>query len=334
MFKKKPNIRIALDWGSYSLKAVKLEFINNRRLIRGFSFTNITSKDISSLIKENLSKLEAEHTPINIAVSGHNVICRYINLPLMNEEEFKEAIKFEAPKYIPFSFDEVYFDSAILKKDISANKMLVLIAAAKKDYINQRIDTVKKAGFNVGLVDIDSLAISNCFNFNFLKDTSLENKTVVLLNIGSSITNLNILEDRIAVLTRDIRIAGDDFTKKISLDLGCDFGTAEKMKIQPNEEEAQRIRPSLEAVASQLAQEIRISLDYYESQSISIVDRLYLTGGGSLLINLEEMLSHYLDIKIEIWNPLVGFEISEGIDQYELQSKSKYLAVSLGLALR
>ncbi|MCM8799531.1 MAG: pilus assembly protein PilM [Candidatus Omnitrophica bacterium] len=335
MFKKKQNIKIALDWGSYSLKIVKLESINNRHIIRNFLFVNIaSSKDVLSLIKDSLFKLEVGSLPISMSASGHNVICRYINFPLMNEEEFKEAIKFEAPKYIPFSFNDVYFDSIILKKDTSAKKMLVLIAAAKKDYIDQRIDVIKKVGFNVSLIDIDSLAISNCFNFNFSKDASLKNKAVVLLNIGSSITNLNILEDRIAVLSRDIKIAGDDFTKRISSDLGCDFETAEGIKTQPDEEQIQKIRPSLEAVASLLAQEIRISLDYYESQSVSTVDKLYLTGGSSILINLKEILSRYLDMEVEIWDPLVGFEVSESINQQEIYSKSRYLAVSLGLALR
>jgi type IV pilus assembly protein PilM len=334
---KKSKLSIGLDLGSSYIKAVKIEHTNNHYLIKDFILKKIdSSSNLPILIKDTLEKINSQKVPVNISLSGQNVVCRYVTIPLLAEDEFKNALKFEITKYIPFSPQDIYFDGCILKKDTQQNKMLVLMVAAKKDYLNQHISLIKDVGFTVNLVHVDSLVLSDCFNFNFSKQPELTNKTVALLNIGSSFSNLNIMEESLTVLSRDIRIAGNDITLKISTDLSCSFEEAEKIKIQASTDEnkLQSIKPSLENVLSLLAQELRISFDYYETQSISTVEKLYLCGGQLLIKDVADILTHLLGIETLVFNPLENFEFDKNLNVTEIKQASLQLAVALGLGLR
>jgi type IV pilus assembly protein PilM len=333
---KKSKLSIGLDLGSSYIKAIKVECTNNHYLIKDFIIKKISSQDsLPTLIKNILEKINTQNIPVNISLSGQNVVCRYVSIPLLGEQEFKNALKFEITKHIPFSPSEIYFDGCILKKDNQQNKMLVLMVAAKKEFLNQRINLIKEAGFLVNLVHVDSLVLADCFNFS--KQTDLANKTVAVLNIGNTFSNLTILEGGLPVLSRDIRIAGNEITLRVSSDLSCSFEEAEQIKIQASIEENQleKIKPSLENVLSLLAQELRISFDYYESQSVSMVERLYLCGGQLLLKNIAEILGHYLGMEAFIFNPLEeGFRFYNDLNIEELKKNSLQLVIALGLGLR
>ena len=76
----------------------------------------------------------------------------------MNTLELRQALKFEAQKHIPFSVSEVNLDGYILKDDLPDNKMLVLIAAVKKDLVTQRLKLIEGLGYHTNIIDIDSIA--------------------------------------------------------------------------------------------------------------------------------------------------------------------------------
>jgi type IV pilus assembly protein PilM len=252
----------------------------------------------------------------------------------MSSGELRQALKFEAQKYIPFSLDEVNLDSFILKEDLPDNKMLVLLAAVKKEFLRERLKIIESAGFKASIVDIDSLALINAFNFNYAKDSDiLKNKTIALLNIGAALTNLNILEDGIPCLSRDIQIAGNNFTQKLMDIFGLDFKSAEELKINPKER-LQKVSQAIEAVLVNLASEVRTSFDYYESQSASDVIKIFLSGGSSLFSGLKDMLANLVGIEVEPWNPIGKINIGDSVDAEKVKAVSNQLAVAIGLALR
>jgi len=333
---KKSKLSIGLDIGSNFIKAVKIEK-SDKYLVKDFIIQKIQSQqNLSVILKEVLEKIKAKDIPLNISLSGQNVVCRYATIPLLSDLEFKNSLKFEITKYTPFLPADIYFDGYILRKDEKQNKMLVVIVAVKKEYLNQRLKLMKEIGYELNVVDIDCLALVNCFNFNFSKNKDLINKTVALLNIGDSLSNLNILEKDTPLLSRDIRIGGKEITSRISLDLSCSLEEAERIKIKAtsDKEELERIKPSLENVLSFLAHELRISFDYYESQSASTVEKLYLCGGQVLLKDIKDILANYLGIETEIFEPLEGFVLDENLDIEKIKVNSLQLAVALGLALR
>ena len=336
MFKKRSNIKTGLDLGSSSMKIVRMAYYDKGFIIQNFILKDIPSlnENISSLLKDSLDELKAPNTAINISLSGQNVITRYVTMPVMSKDEFKKALKFEVYKYMPFSIEEVNYDGYILRQDLPDNKMLVLIAAAKKDFLSERLKLIQDLGLNVGIVDIDSLALINAFNFSYSQDETLAHKTIALLNIGAAITNVNILEAGKPCLSRDIHIAGDNFTNKIADELGVDVKTAKDLKTTQEKEALNKIKPSIDTVLSQLANEVRSSFDYYESQSVTSVEKIFVSGGGSLLSGLVDNLSHLLGMEIQTWDALKNFEFAEGLDIEKIKAKSAQLAVAVGLAMR
>lgn len=326
----KEKYSVGLDIGTSAVKLVELKFLKDTVELARFNLEPIQA-DLSSQLKRI-----APSQAINISVSGAQTVIRYIDLPRMNEDELKQALRFEVQKYIPFPINEVILDSYILKEDLSDNKMLVLVAVVKKEFINQRLKLIQEAGLKANIVDLDSLALINAFNFTYSKeeDANIKNKTIALLNIGASMSNLNILENGHPVLSRDIYIAGNNLTGKVQDTVGTDLKSAEELKPNIDKEKLNKVVTVAESVISDLSKELRTSFDYYESQSTSSIIKIFLSGGGSKFPGLKDTLANLLGIEVEYWDPLKKISIADNIDSKETKELSSQLAVAVGLALR
>ncbi|MFH0918178.1 MAG: type IV pilus assembly protein PilM [Candidatus Omnitrophota bacterium] len=341
----KERFSCGLDIGTQSIKCVKLKITASTVELVAF---DLQESQLDPL--EILKKIK--HTQaadlVNISFCGASTVIRYVNFLRMNKLELKGALKFEAQKHIPFSVEEVNLDAEILKDDLPENKMLVLIAAIKKELISQRIKILENAGLRPNIIDIDSLALVNAFNFNYPKTDLPENKSqdnglvsssqshksVCLLNIGSTITNVNILDSGLVRLSRDIHCGGVNFTKKLMDVLELDFKAAQELRINPTQDKASKIKSGVESVLTNLATEIRTSFDYYESQNSSNVVKIFLSGGAGKTEGLKEMLGTALGIPVETWDPFKQIKIPNTINRQELNKFSGQFNVAVGLALR
>ncbi|MDD2689601.1 MAG: type IV pilus assembly protein PilM [Candidatus Omnitrophica bacterium] len=330
--KFKERISVGLDMGTNAIKIVKLRFFKEGTELSAFEIEP-SQLDVASALKRLKNSL-GEIDGVNLSASGSSTVIRYVEFPRMSSEELKQSLKFEAQKHIPFSIGEVNLDGNILKPDLPDNKMLVLVAAAKKELVKQRLKLIEDAGMKPNLIDIDSIALMNAFNFNYAQDETLQHKTVALLNIGGAVTNLDIMEDGIPRLSRDIHIAGNNITNKIKDIFAVDFGTAENLKLNPTSEKANKVTVALESVLTNLAAEIRTSFDYYESQSASSVAKIFLSGGTSKFNGLKEILTNFLGIEVEHWDPLKQISLPGKLDAQKVKASSGQLAVAVGLALR
>ncbi len=329
LFKPKEKFSLGLDIGTSQIKLVKLKLGKDTTELCAFAIEPFQDSPLAALKK--IAAAEAVKK-VNISVSGPAAIIRYVNLPRMNTEELRQSLKFEAEKHIPFPASEVNTDASILKADLPDNKMLVLIAAVKKEFVNQRIKLVEEAGLKVNAIDIDSLAIINAFNFNY--PGSDNPKAVGLLNIGATYSNLNILEGALPRLSRDIHIAGNSFTRKVSDALTLDKEPIEALKVSPDKEHADRSSASVDASFLQLVGEIRTSFDYYESQSASSVTKIFLSGGASLFPGLKDNLANMLGIEVDYWDPIKQLTLSSRVDREAIKAVSLELATAVGLSLR
>lgn len=321
-----------IDIGTSAIKAVKLKFTKQSVELAGTYLEPASSEQLLPLkkISQSLNSKKA-----NISLSGPSTIIRYAEMPKMNADELKLALRFEAQKHIPFAISDVYLDSYILKRDLTDNKMYVLIAAAKKDFVNERLKLLEAGSLRPWLVDIDSLALINAFNFNYSEEAALASKAAALLNIGAATSNLNILENALPRLSRDINIAGNSITQKIKDDFGLEFSEAEKKKLEPGSDKEKTVQAA-EAVLANLAVEIRASFDYFETQGSSSVAKIYLSGAGSSYCSFKDILANILGMEVECWDPLkriVVAQAMEGIKEKEKLFIGQF-AVALGLALR
>jgi type IV pilus assembly protein PilM len=330
--RSKEKFSAGLDIGAHSIKLVILKSQKDAMELCGF---NIEPAELD--VVPVLKKLTENNNikTVNISVSGSGTLIRYISFPKMAESELKQALQFEAQKHIPFPINEVAIDACILNENLPDDKMLILLAAVKKEFISQRMKAIEEAGLRLKIIDVDSVALVNAFNFNFPQDqTESDHRAIALLNIGATVSNLTIVEDGVPRLSRDIYIAGNSCTQKLADYLGIEFKVAENFKINELKNNSENSAKVIEAIITSLANEERISFDYFESQGASSVSKIYLSGGGSRLFGLKDILMGLLGVDVDYWDPLEKLTVPEALREKKSELISSQLAVAVGLALR
>jgi len=333
---EKKEVHVGLDIGTRLIKALELSSENGNPRITQLHFTEIERPAADKNIAEALTTLSETFKPattrVNISLSAPSAIVRFINMPKMKEEDLRNSLQFEAEKYIPFNMNEVFTDACILEaKADEASQMRVLLAAAKKDVVNARIEMLKQAGFSVAAIDVDSFA---CFNA-FCNSTSVrdESRSVALLNIGYTRTNVVITRGNQPFFTRDIQIAAADVVKLISQAFQTGEADSDKLIFAPGEKES-RVLDAARPVLNRLAEELRLSFGYYENQYGRSIDEIYLSGGAACVPGLTDFLEENFGTKPIAWNPFSKFETGPGIDEELLEEVGPRFGVCAGLAIR
>ncbi|RME04962.1 MAG: type IV pilus assembly protein PilM [Planctomycetota bacterium] len=339
MFGKK-NSLLGLDIGSQEIKGIELQKDGDNLIVTGFASCKLTSQnDQKYAIKEVLRKGNFRTKLVASSVSGRSVIVRYINMIRMSKEDLKSSIKFEADKYIPFEVEEVVLDCQILEEPneeyTDEEEMKVLLVAAKKSLIEEQIQLLQEVNLQPHVIDVDAFCLGNAFELRSnLNPAEGEDRVVALIDIGASKTSINILKGNLSYFTREIYLAGNDFTEAISRRLGVDMEEAERLKSDPADQIAEiedAVLPSLD----DLGNEIHLSFDFYETQFEREVDDVYVSGGSSRLPGLERSFERIFEKKINFWDPIEALKIQEGsVDINLLQESAPQLAIAVGLATR
>ena len=340
LFAKKKRY-IALDIGTSEIKAVEVMDSGTGVAFTGFAITRIGSQSETIFaIKEILRHAGFKTKQCITAVSGRSVIVRYINMPQMSMEELNRAIKFEADKYIPFEVDEVQMDCQILEQNAAKGEgdqpeMKVLLVAVKKSLIEEHLALLQEAGLQSAVIDVDAFSLGNAFEMRARMAGGLTSeKVVALIDIGANKTNINIMKGPISYFTREVYLAGNDFTEAVARKFSLESAEAEKLKCETGDrvsdvEEA--ILPTLD----DLANEIQLSFDYFENQFDRVVEEVYISGGSAHLPGLQRAFEGAFEKSIVFWNPIESVEVqSDRIDGDALKRYAGQLAVTAGLAAR
>jgi type IV pilus assembly protein PilM len=197
---------------------------------------------------------------------------------------------------------------------------------------------IQLAGKNPVIVDIDTFALQNCYEVNYLPN---EAETVALLNIGAATMNVNIVRGTRSLFTRDITIGGSQFTDVLQRGLGISFQQAESVKRgmpAPDDSHETSIEPLLGNVMEMIAMEIQKTFDFYRAtaeDNSTEVSKIYISGGGSKLTKLPEEIAARLEIPVEILNPFQNIKVdTRKFDPDYLSEIMPEMAVAVGLALR
>jgi type IV pilus assembly protein PilM len=342
MFSNKRRM-VALDIGSSDIKALEVEEGRNGRIaVTGFVTTSIANQDDTIYaIKHILSQAGFRPKNCITSVSGRSVIVRYVPMNQMPEEDLQQAIRFEADKYIPFEVDEVVMDCQILEQNIDGDgdedQMKVLLVAVKKSLVEEHLALLQEADLVSTIIDVDAFALGNCFELQLDQSApgDAEKQTVVaLVDIGANKTTINIMRGRTSFFTREIYLAGNDFTDAVSRRFNLDTPEAERLKCDP-QDRAGEVEEAILPTLDDLSNEIQLSFDYFENQFDEVVEQVYVTGGSAKLPGLQRTFEGAFEKSVVLWNPLENVDIEgERIDHKVLDHFSGQLAVALGLATR
>ncbi len=344
LFKKKKEF-IGIDIGSSSVKVIQLKDNNGSyQLLNAGIFplppeaivdnTLMDSAAIAAVIKNLVSSLGIKIKDVVCSISGNSVIIRKIVLSTMPQEELEDQISWEAEQYIPFDINDVNMDFQILSPDNNdPSKMNVLLVASKKDIINDYVSVFGDAGMHLSVVDVDSFAVQNAFEANH--DFSPED-ILALVNIGASIMNINVIKDGITLFTRDVQMGGNLYTEEIQKQIGLSRDDAEAGKLLVHETTDKQLLNVILKINEAITQEIRRSLDFYNSTAgDSRISGVFICGGCSKVYKLIDTISEKIGLPVEKLNPFAKIKFSEkDFDPEYLQEIAQFMAVPLGLAIR
>jgi type IV pilus assembly protein PilM len=290
-----------------------------RRLI---TFEKITDKDVA------------------LALSGHSVIVKKVQMVRMSEEELANAMPYEAEQHIPFDVYDVNTDFQILgPPDASAGRggqMDVLLAAAKKGRVEELSLVAQGANLNPAVIDVDMLALINGFELNYPDDT--RSHVISLVHLGASMMTVLILKDGLSTFQRDIQQGGNQYTAALQKALALSREDAEAMKLggRPWIQAQTDVLTVLRKVTEEVVTEIQRSFEFYlASAGDEPIEKVFLSGGCSRLKGLSPVLASRLTLPVEPLNPFRRIDIPEKLfDVDYVYDLGPMVAVAAGLAMR
>ena len=337
---------VGVDIGSSSIKVCQVKDARRGTSLVKFAYASLPPQTIvdgqvmdSRTVVSTLQKLFSEHKirskDVCLSVSGQNVIIRKITVPKMTSEELSEQIAWEAEQHIPFDIKDVHVDYQVLRTKPDSSQMDLLLVAAKKDHISAYAQLAKDAKLRPIVVDIDAFSLQNLFeSARGVNDQQV----VALINVGASLSSLNIVANKISSFTREIANGGNSINDELQRQLGVSFEQAEAYKcgLSPDgvpipEDVTKIVNQGVDTIAA----EIQRSLDFYMATSGDVeIARIYLTGGTASLPTLTDAIHKRAQIPTETWDPVAHLTVDKKVDGKMLAQHAPQLAIALGLTLR
>lgn len=324
---------IGLDIGSHSVKCVEITHGDGAIKLHRVLILPVpdnTAKGWAEVLKIIMEPLEPTKR-LRISVSGSSLLIRPISLPLMTPAELKGAIRFEAESHLPFPIDDCILDFQILNRDEAKKSMNVLLVAAKKDFIQDRLKVLAELNIHPELIDVDIFCLINAFE---MLGDGQQDKTYGLLNIGHQVSSFAIIQGGQPFFVREIPLGGHSVTKALAEMKGIPDTEADQLKMNRDSPAADSLEEATKRGFEQLVSELNHSIDYFENESGEELHQIWMSGGGALSVGAAEILSKELGKQVSLWDNVKKMEIFGQLDQKYLTDHSAELNVAFGMVLR
>ncbi len=334
---------IGLDIGSSAVKVVQCEGDGPEVRLKDFGSARLLPEAIvdgeimdRQLVVETLQNLfeskRIKTKNVASAVSGRAVIVKKIQMERMTPEDAREAIHWEAEQHVPYDINDVCLDFQILEENADPKQMEVLLVAAKREMLAAHADLIRDAGLNPLVIDVGAFAVQNIvsLNYDFAPD-----EVVAMVNLGSEITNINVVKNAIPLYTQDLSVGGTSFVESVQKNFNLSQTEAEAA-VRGEEEAHFDLNQVVAEVGDELATGIERSIMFLKtSGEADELNRILLTGGGVRIPGLVEFLSQRHAAPVEVADPLRRLQFDPDLFGGERpEDVAPSLAVGLGLALR
>jgi type IV pilus assembly protein PilM len=346
---RKSTPLIGIDISSTSIKLLELSQGNDNELcIERFAIEplprgatadgNIENIDqVSEAVKKAVLKSGTKLKGASLGMPSSAVITKKIRISSgASEESLEMQVESEASQYIPFPIDDVRLDFCVIgQAPGSDDDIEVMLAASRKEKVDDRVAAVESAGLKASVMDIDSYAARASLD-RVLKQTDDggQDKIIALIQIGSKVIDIVMLLNGEAVYEREQTFGGNQLTQEIMRAYGLPFEEAEQKKKSgdlPDGYADEILNPFLENAALEVTRAIQF---FFTSTPYTRVDQIYLAGGCAMLPGLVELVASRSAIPAEIINPFSGMKLGADVKEKQLQSEAPSFLVACGLALR
>ncbi|MFQ5600522.1 MAG: type IV pilus assembly protein PilM [Candidatus Krumholzibacteriia bacterium] len=338
---------VGLDIGSSLVKVVEIDFSRSAPALKRLGVVPLPPEAIVDgevmdrllvldAIRECVALAGIKSRDVVTAVSGRALIVKKVLMDRMDQDDAQEAIFWEAEQHVPFDIDDVSLDFQILDEEVGGNQMLVLLGAAKKELIHQHADLVRDADLQPQIIDVDAFAVQNCWEANYEIEPG---RVVGLLNVGSEVTNLNIVQDGTPQFTRDLSVGRSRFVEEVQREFNVGQEEASKLlnaERPPEGFEGQALTETVSRAAEELSVGLERSFAYLKGSGDRVeLDQLVLSGGGSQMPLLRRHLSKRHDVPVEVLDPLRTLSYDpELFAGQPVEEVAPLLTVGVGLGLR
>lgn len=348
LFGRKNNSLLGIDITNTSVKLLELARQGNQYRVESYAVEplpanavverNITDpQQVGETISQALKRSGTKTRIAACAVSGSATITKIIGMSAdLSDEEMEGQIRVEADQYIPYALDEVSMDFEVLgPRPEEPGKVDVLLAASRNDNVDVRKAALEFAGLSAKVIDIEAFALENAVNFIALHNgLASPDSTVAVVDIGATITSVNIIRDRKIIYTREQLFGGRQLTEEIQRNYGLSFAEAGLAKRQgglPDNYGPELLEPFKETMTLEINRALQF---FYASHHQSVVNQILLAGGCAAISGISELVEARTGIPVSIANPFVGMPFVSKVKAEVVQNDAPAMMIAFGLALR
>lgn len=349
LFKRKSPILLGVDISSSAVKILELGRVGGRFRVESYAVEPLVAgavverdiKDVeavASAIQRAVGRCKPGTKDAAVAVAGSSVINKVIQLDKdLTEDEIESQIEIEAEQYIPYPLEEVRLDFDIIgPSKLSDDKIDVLLAASRSDNVYLRVEALEIAGLTAKVVDVEAYAMERAFKLiaPHLPAPSQQDHLVAIVDIGSTMTTLSVLNNGETVYTREQVFGGRQLTEEIQRRYGLSYeeaGMAKKQGGLPDDYFTEVLTPFKETIVQQVSRSLQF---FYSSTPFGEVHQIVLAGGSAALPGVADLIEERLDISTQLANPFIDMSLAPGIAAQTLGSDASALMTCCGLALR
>ncbi|HPF62460.1 MAG: type IV pilus assembly protein PilM [Gemmatimonadetes bacterium] len=333
---------VGLDIGSGFIKAVVIGHGSGSPVIEKIAIAPVADDAIvegevmdprlvANAVRDLLGASQIKARDVVVAVGGRDVIIKKIQMDRMKEAEAREVIRWEADQHVPFDPENVELDFQILDPEGDGLQMQVLLVAAKRELVESKLALLAEIGLDARVIDVEAFALHNAFERNYPEAMK---GIVALANIGHETTIVNLLEDGVPVLTRDLPVGVRRLREDLQRERGMAADAADRIvrggDLDPS------LAPHVATRGEEMALGIERAAAFLQTSSRSGgLTRVYLTGGGSRVPGLASVLADRLKVQVTQAHPVERIDAApEAFAGYAIDDVAPLLMLPVGLALR
>jgi type IV pilus assembly protein PilM len=345
---KKKQPLLGIDISSTSVKLVELgQQAGGRYRVEAYSVEPLPS---NAVVEKNIAEVEAVGETLRkavkkagtrtkecaLAVPSSAVITKVITMPAgLNDMDMEGQIRLEADQYIPYSLEEVNLDFEVIGPTPNNPETVdVLLAASRSENVEMRVSAAQYAGLTPKVVDIEAYTIENTFPLIDGEVTGEEKKIFAIVDVGATMTSINVIEDGKLSYTREQPFGGKQLTEEIMRRYGLSYeeaGLAKKEGGLPDNYGPEVLEPFKETMAQQVHRFLQF---YFAASQYSAVDQIVLAGGCAAIPGIDELIEERIGTQTTIANPFGRMTHASRVTPQRLSNDAPSLLIACGLALR
>ncbi|GAA6135487.1 type IV pilus assembly protein PilM [Oceaniserpentilla sp. 4NH20-0058] len=347
LFKKKNKAVLGVDISSTSIKIIELVEQNGRMQVEAYASEPLPENSVveqaindeeavGGAIKKAVQRSHSSVKRASVAVAGSAVITKVIQMATgLSDDELEQQIALEADQYIPYPLEEVALDfevQDVLEED--NHRVNVLLAACRKETVELREDSIEIAGLESTVVDVEAFCIERAYQLLESQLDAEPKDTVAIIDIGATMTTLNVLHEGKIIYTREQMFGGQQLSEEIQRRYGISAQEANRAKIEgglPDDYETEILEPFKDSVVQQVSRSLQF---FYSSSQFNDVDYVILAGGTSSLEGISQLVQDKIGTHAIIANPFASMTLGPKVNPQTLANDAPGLLVACGLAMR